>query len=294
MLPLLFLGDLGSFSSRSRGAVWDLGHLVLFFILTVAVVGRLPAPPSKPWVRVGLVILCAGAVAVGIEWLQGFIGRSQSVGDVVLSVGGTVLALLVAPWWAPARIALSRWRLVLAVALIAAATAPTCGYLWDEVQARSQLPKLAGFESDLEMTRWNLIGEHERVRLEDSPNNWGLRLRSGPDSLVFWQLKHTPADWSTFSALTMRVQLEGEPVGIQCVVYDWAHEHAAIHEDSDHYSERFQLEPGWQEIRIDLRRAASSLSGRQMELTDIASFWCRGEEVPRQSTLLVDYVRLEK
>lgn len=295
IFPLLFLGDLAAFVSRSLNGAWNLGHLVLFFVLTIGLIGQSPLARLRPFQRAALGLVIAAAVAVAIEWLQGFIGRSQSVGDVLLSLAGTALALLVSPWWTPDATsrALHPGRVALAAALLTASVLPTAISLWDEAQARAALPELAGFSSRLEMTRLNFTGAYARVPVQGEPDNWALQLRAEPGSSAWWVLLYFPGDWSSYRTLTMRVRLDGHPLSLQCVLNDRAHDLAVPHEDSDHYSERFQLQPGWQELRIDLTHAAASLAKRRMEMAEIAGFRCGTSDATAPSSLLLDYLRLE-
>lgn len=288
--PFLFIGDPGRFPSRSTDALWDLGHVALFAFAVLALLRwRRPTQPLGLGAMVAILSL-AVTLAIGIELLQGFVGRSQSAGDVLLSAAGAWFGLWAGSGFLRGHRAAVPAALVSIVIAAAAATPATLAFV-DEAAARRSFPVLADFTSDRELSRWRLIGFDARVPASDG-HNGALALTARAQGGSSFHLAYAPRDWSAFTALEIRLRLDGPGQPFVCRLNDLAHDLATPHENSDHYEEIFSLVPGWQTVSLELERAAAGLATRRMNLAEINGLTCFLRDAPSETTLLVDHVRL--
>lgn len=286
LAPLLFIAGLGTFHSRSLDALWDVGHVGLFLALTAGVLDSVQHYKKASWKFLVALIASALGLAAAIELLQGFVGRSQSIQDVLLSLGGAVIALA---WNCQLR-----WSKGFAVSTALVCIAPTAASLIDEWSARRQFPVLAEFISPLEVSRFRLVGRHRRVRAGLNAKASGLALEPNSQGNLGWQLAYAPSDWSDFRHLEVRFDLTGDSLAITCVLTDARHERVEPHEDSDHYAKEYVLFRGSQLVRLDLATAQASLATRLMNLDEIGSLRCSAKSAPAGTLLILESIRLRK
>jgi len=86
--PLLLIGGVGEASPRSLSMAWDFGHTILFALLTLGILGPISQRAKASWGLLWATIGVAVALAIAIEWVQGFVGRERSWTDVALSLPG--------------------------------------------------------------------------------------------------------------------------------------------------------------------------------------------------------------
>ncbi|MFO7603642.1 MAG: hypothetical protein R6X06_07485, partial [Gammaproteobacteria bacterium] len=155
LLPLFFLGGGSDLASRSFDALWDLGHVLIFFLWGTALL--LWCRRCRAWGPLRLVILGgAAALAVGgaIEVIQGQVGRTPSWRDVGLDLTGMLLALGVsAPALQPLSHCMRRVRHAVLALLLVWTLLPLGLALWDEAAQRRAFPTLISFDSALVLSR---------------------------------------------------------------------------------------------------------------------------------------------
>ncbi len=236
-----------------------------------------------------MILPAAVIVAALIEYLQGFVGREQSVQDVLISAAGAWLGLA-AGFQSPQATPRTVVGLVSIAAMGYVLPAPLRAF-HDEWRARKEFPLLSSFRSDRELSRWQLSGSVTRVPAA-ADHDGALILNLEPQREASFHLAHAPRDWSAYRALNLRVSLVGPETTLTCRLNDLAHDLAVPHENSDHFEESFTLHPGWQDVELDLTRAASGLATRRMDLDEINGLTCFVRKVSTRTELLVDDLRL--
>jgi VanZ family protein len=136
LAPLLFVGGPSGFTARSVQLGWSLGHGILFFCLSAGLTDHIPETVRTRSAKYALFSLGATIIlAALVEWLQGFVGRQRSVEDVLISLAGTAVALLVTGPTQTGSRRVRPGRALLAAGIVSAACAPTGVALWDEARA---------------------------------------------------------------------------------------------------------------------------------------------------------------
>jgi hypothetical protein len=132
------------------GAIGDLGHIPLFFVVHRSVCGLLARRTHRPLLAASVL---AVAIGVAVEWIQGVVGRDPDVYDVVRDIAGIAASAagLLAPRWRAARVGF--------ILLTAGALSWAGSHVAREVAIRGRfarmMPLLAGFEGEWELRRWH-------------------------------------------------------------------------------------------------------------------------------------------
>jgi len=294
--PLLLIGGVGEASPRSLSMAWDFGHTILFALLTLGILGAIFQRAKASWGLLWATIGVAVALAIAIEWVQGFVGRERSWTDVALSLAGVALAL---PFTPQAKVrfpqqSLALLRLVIGVAVILPIIIPIARYIADERAMSRGFPVLSDFATRIQATRWEVTAAAEWLPGEPGEHTGALAIAAAPNRTTSWRLAYFEPDWRGFTQLAMRLQLEGPPVVARCILNDLLHDQTLPHEDSDHFEVTVPLSPGWQTIRIDLVQAQASLRTRTMNLGEMNGLRCFVRNEAAEIRVLIDDVRLER
>ena len=181
--------------TRQGAAFMDLAHAPLFGLVTLVAFYQLPpvvrSVPSA--IVIGIVLTAASGL---IELAQELTGRSSSWNDLWANVLGVTAALCLGL----ARESTSaRRRSLLAASAVAAlivASVPGTITYWDAWRQKRDLPMIASFEDQLELSRWRFMFAHGQLSPEHATaGRLSLRvdLHAGkyPGPLMIW----TPNDW---------------------------------------------------------------------------------------------------
>ena len=165
---LLFWGGPGAYSSRSYQQAWNLGHLLLFAILTYLVLKWTQTVSNWPFLRQVIVLLAAVfMISLPIEFLQMALdGRSPDVFDIMRNMVGS---LFVVVFFSPTRKKTGRtilrfFQIGLLAALVLLAV-PLAVAITDEIISAEQFPVLSDFETPFECMRWSGGAESLVVRV---------------------------------------------------------------------------------------------------------------------------------
>jgi VanZ family protein len=293
---LLFVGGPGYHSPRSFGRFWNLGHIVLFFLLTdLFLQTRFYQKGARSAGAIWGVLTATLVLGALVELLQARIGRLPAVGDVALDLLGTLLALVfrIKPAAGAARWP-QRFLQTAAVLMAAVACVPLAAALLDEYRAAAAFPKLASFETTTELGRWEggaartLSGEVFR----DGRRSLKISLTRAKYSGV--ALIHFPRDWRGYEALEFSVFNPGPaPLALTCRVHDRTHIAAGQHY-SDRFNRRFRIAAGWNDIRIPLEDIRLAPATRPMDLSRVDGLGLFSVRLPAVATVFLDRVRLVK
>ena len=155
--------------------------------------------PGSP-LRLGLVAWAmAVALGVAIEILQGLTGRSASWHDVLADAAGAGAFLI---WESTPRAASRAVRIGLysaAAILVAVPSAPPLLVLTDVAMQVRDGPRLASFESPLELSRWEFQDSRpSRSTSHATEGRWSLRVDMGrgdyPGATLEWPVR----DWTGY------------------------------------------------------------------------------------------------
>ena len=281
---LLVFGSDESIPTRSFQALWNLGHVAYFAVISLLLLQwpglRSAAMPIR-WVVLLLVTLLAGGL---IEYLQIGTARTADWMDLLRNFGGTLLVLAFWPGLQPRA---GRWPLrLLALLWLGWALQPLVVALQDEWAAQRQFPVLADFTAPFELERWSgnaRLGIVRRPELSDRPL---LELDLRPAAYAGAGLRHFPPDWRGYRSLSLKLYLAGEqPLSLTLRIHDREHESGPrAYAFSDRFNRSFRLRPGWNEIRVPLDEIRKAPSRRTMDLSQVVdlSLFVAGLKRPRR------------
>ncbi len=281
---LLFVGRQPDTAPQWQRELWNFGHVALFAGLAWVLLRRWRAP-----LRWQLPLLLVGTAVVGyaIELVQLRIGRDYSLHDVLLDVIGSA----VGGWLAVQHRLAWRQRFLLAlpVALACAAIVlPFTAIAWDSAQAARQFPRLATFQSPLELRRFQLYGG-TRGEIRDG----ALWLRFGTAQWSGFTLAEPPADWRGYRTLVLQVDNPAAaPLRMSCRVDDALH-HLSGFAHRDRFNRRFVLAPGASQLTIALSDIERAPRDRPMAMDRIAALGCFVHRQPQSNALQLRALYLE-
>lgn len=291
--PFFFVTGPAFETARSVLAVWDLGHVVFFALLAVALYDYWLPASYHPTKKILCVILFAGVLGLIIELLQLDVA-SRTVGwaDLLRDLAGSAIVLF---WKMTGQRPGGRWQgnlaRLLALALGVAVLLPLYCALDDERSARREFPVLSAFEREAELGRWR---GSAGLRLVTSPVRQGgyaaeMLLQDEADSGVY--LFYCPGDWGGKRALAFSVNNPGSALLVNVRVLDHLPPGGKqkIH---GQYNTTVLLATGWTDIAIPLQLIAAGNGSLPVALERVWAFGIFVGEPQGKRSLFLDDVRL--
>jgi hypothetical protein len=276
-------------------ALADAVHFPLFGLFTVLLLAGLAG--SRRRVRLATAAIGGSATALVIEIVQPLVRREASLRDLTIGLTGVAAALGGAYLWERRAGTLLRSAYAILVAGLLLAFLQPAWTAWRAVLwRRDHFPRLAGFETDLELPLWRPQGgsETEPTRIGRSTERAreggsALRIDAGPG---WWAGAHYAAgrhDWRSCRALAFAVfepHARGRPLWLRV---DDSREWTGAESS---FRRRLTLQPGWNEFRIPLTELAGGPAAGALDLGAITWIvWFNGERLPPR-TIYLDDVRL--
>jgi len=297
-LPFFFYGGPSYHSARSFQAAWNLGHILYFSLSTALLLTLIEKkvttwPPL--WVFMSLFALVLG-LGVGIEFLQSITGgRSPDMEDVVRNQIGCTLAFAFFPQ--PQRSQHKDFfRLLKTIAILCLLPAlwPVTQALIDEQTARFQFPVLADFETPFEKSRWmntqQLNNEKSLVR----HGAGALRVQLSTAKYSGTTLFHFPENWQGFSLLHWSAyNPQPEALTLTLRINDTEHkQHGSAYDDR--FNKKFILQPGWNDLVVNLKQVRHAPKGRTMDMQHIESLGLFVVQQDKPKEIILDHFYLTR
>lgn len=290
---LLFWGEPAQ--ARSLRHVWNLGHLFYFGLLTYLMLHHRFVRSRTRLVQWLLVLGVTLVCGVLIELLQYGTHRSADMADVGRDLSGSLLVLAFGNkqgfagfHWA------WDWSLKgLAALLLVVQLYPLGITLFDEAMAKVRYPILADFTTPFESTRWTGSAQLSRAGPAELDSNAFLQVRFGTERYSGAFLSHFPGDWRAFSWLRIKLYNPAdEPLTVTCRIHDAQHSQG-VELYSDRFNRTYRLDPGFNDLIIDLADVAAAPANRQMDLGHIQKLGLFTIRLTKPRTLYIQRVRLE-
>lgn len=291
--PFFFWGGPDYYSSRVLKEIWNLGHILFFFLLSIYLFNH-PAftrlTMRRRFLLCATIILLLGA---SIEIIQLHLSdRTSSLADVLRDVSGFMIASFTG-LFKGVKSHFARVVNILCVsAILAASFFPLGTRILDGVHARIAFPGLAGFERTEELKRWEAREvTMSRVSSPVRSGRYALRIDFSTARYAGLSLMHFPHDWRGYEALCFSIYNHGEPFLLHIRVHDELHRQNQEHDNR--YNRGVLVESGWNDIRLDMYDILNGPRGRQMNLAAIEGFglFVMKQRTPR--TLYLDDLHLE-
>lgn len=266
LLPLFFMGGPDWTSGPLFKAAWNLGHILFFALLMLAVQPQQWFSGWRLWLVVSAVVIVVG---VAIEWLQGNVGRQSDWHDIFRNLIGTWLALA---WMkrpsANTRKAIVRWLLRLtAVVLLVAELKAVADVAQLQYRISHQLPTLYDFSASEPSLYWR--GNVHRTKDHASGEDFSLRVNLGTNFYAGAALDNLPGDWREYDALQVAIyNPEATTLEMTLRVNDVVHDRSKS-SYSDRYNTRLPLDPGLNRFRIPLSEIRNAPQTRTMDMHEI-------------------------
>ncbi len=201
---LLFVGGPDFNSLRSYRYGWGSGHLFCFALWAyLYALWRCDISFRRLLIEALLLTLVVGGTT---ELLQSGIGREASWQDLGNDVVGSLVGIF---FLAPARLQLFPMaRKILQIpilVLVVWSLLPTAKAIVDDLIAHKQFPLLSGFETSMEMTRWNGSAKRRIVSELAFSGQYSMRLDLSTQRYSGLGLKDFPHDWSSYGSVRLQV-----------------------------------------------------------------------------------------
>lgn len=292
--PLFFFCGPDYDSPRSFQALWNLGHILFFAVFSYLFFISGWFSTTGFGRRLVLLLMIVLMVGGGVELIQAKVGRDSDVADMFNNWLGV---LLVAAWWPIAsRVGRkSLWLLRLMVAGLLAVAIYSPASMWlDEWRAAKAFPRLADFESGLEVGRFHWEGVPlSRSARQVSEGRFALKAILGTERYSGIALQYFPGDWRGYKTLRFDLYNASDtPLWLTVRIHDHWHSDYNQHYN-DRFNQRFLLQPGWNAIDVALEAVKSGPLTRQLDMSAIAglAWFVSGQVHPK--TLYLDNVRLQ-
>ena len=296
LLGLTFSSPLSSYAARSLQHSWQLGHVLLFAIWVVLLAPFLSKRFPRPLPRMLIIIVVSLLLGLAIEYLQTFIGRDFSLQDLLFDLNGSLLALcgligsrtLLFHKW-PKRI-----MYALTTLLSCYAIAPLAIAVVDEINMKRNFPVLAGFDNQLEVDRWKGRIEIGKLISEKGDDNV-LRVQLTTNHYSGVALVYFHRDWRSYKQLQFELFNPGRtPLALTIRIHDDKHYPLGRGDYDDRFNRQLTMEPGWNNIAIELEDVAEAPANRTMDLANIQTFGFFSIDLPKARDIYLDELKLVK
>jgi len=223
-------------------------------------------------------------------------GRNPDVEDVLRNQLGCLVAFAVCAGTKSYAISIA-WRRSLraiVVVLLAVSGWPLMRAMVDEQYARSQFPVLSDFETPFERYRWDNV-----TRTSEASNNVrhgakAMRVQLSTAKYSGIGLFHFPGNWQGFRTLHCSLfNPLATVLTIHCRIHDIHHKQ----HDSE-YTDRFnlpiKLQPGWNDVVIDLQQVWNAPKDRKMDAAHIEGLGFFVVLLEQPLTIVVDHLYLDR
>ena len=291
--PFFFIGGPGSYGTRSFIALWNLGH-VLFFFLTSWLLCKLIRCRFEGLSVLGaqgLVFLLVFVLGVAVEGLQMLCdGRSPDPHDILRNQIGCLITLA---FFASGKEQLRRKFLlkfqILVTILVLLVMFPFGKAVVDECIALSQFPVLSDFETPFEVDRWK---EDALLTLSEDVARHGhhsIKVQLTTDTYSGVGLTYFPKKWSNYGSLYVSVFLPDEgQLELVCRVHDSDHNH----EYTDRFNQRYLLHKGWNDLVIPLKEIEKAPEKRLLNMNKIEKLILFVTRQDKKKIIYIDHVYL--
>jgi len=291
--PFFFLGGPGAHGSRSFLALWDLGH-VLFFFLTSLLLSKLIRYRFKGlslFASQRAVFLLIFVLGSAVEILQMFFdGRSPDPQDVLRNQLGCLIALA---FFACGKRHLRNKFLfqfqTLVIILVLLVLVPLGRAVVDECIALNQFPLLSDFETPFEADRWK---EDALVNVSEDVARHGhhsLKVQLTTNLYSGVELIYFPKNWKNYENLYISVFFPDEgQLKLVCRVHDSEHNNEYI----DRFNKNYLLEKGWNDLVIPFTDIENGPEKRLLNMKRIESLMVFVSQQDKEKIIYIDHVYL--
>ncbi len=288
IFPFFFIGGPSDTSLRVFPAIWNLGHIGFFGLVTALLLDW--APKLRPGRGTqNLFILSALVLAAGtiIEILQFGTSREPDLHDIWRNLIGSWLA-----WAWYMKPSLARLRAIIVLSFLLALEFLLIGIKsWVYCRIQNQIPLVSELEYWRDVRQWS--GKVALTQEIASEGKASMRVEIDSVEYSGATLHHLPCDWRGYKWLKFELFNPGPgPLAINLRINDKEHEHG---EElyKDRFNTRLEAKPGWNHFEIELDQVRKSPHGREMDMAGVYKVIIFTTRLPVPRVMYLDYFRLE-
>jgi VanZ family protein len=293
---LLFIPTPTSPNSPLEGEVWNLGHVLLFFVVSfLALEYRFKTGRSLTINTLCWALFIALASGASIEFLQNrFFERQSSVTDLMLDLLGTYLAFAYHYWKLSPEFKVRKIMFALSSFVLSfLALLPITNVLIDESHANALFPTISDMENPREIRRWSANANIQIVEDTKTADNHLLEVVFTSDKYSWVSIQSPNKDWSQARVFQTEIYNPSKQNReITCRINDKKHrENEQLY--NDRFNQRYTLQPGKNTIEIPIEEIRSAPASRTMELSEMDSISFFATEAKEPFALYLDNVTLQ-
>jgi len=266
---LVFFLHLDFNKNRILPQVWNLGHILLFigiaYLLERKIFSKFVCSIFFEWFSILAISISLGLV---IEYLQVLTGRDKSSYDVLLDlVGGMIGFILFSTKLHKLNSRTISMIRIVGTAFTLVAVSPAIIIIVDAVNQRKSFPILLENGSMLELSR--IRKQQVKLGITRTSDKNMLNVTFMKDKYPTIGLKYFNNDWSEYKFLkTLIYNHQKEQLPIRIRLHDTIHRLNGFL-FADRYRGEVKLEPGWNDVTIDLNKVKEAPAKRQMDMKSI-------------------------
>lgn len=290
LTPLLFVGRPDWLPGGFNFAAWNLGHVVLFALLTLAVNPRRWLNGWHLWLASTAAVLTFGMV---VETVQAGMGRDFDLRDLLRNLIGLWIVLA----WQPLLAFRVRNRATTAVLALTSSLLLAYELSTTGVQAaryfklEHQLPQVYDFDHSDPSSYWR--GSIEPSSQHNGDHDQSLKIELGTKRYSAASLYRVPSDWRDFDTLNLRLHNPApEPLTLILRINDIQHERGS-NALNDRYNTRLTLAPGVSSHTIALDDIEKAPASRTMNLRQVRRLTLFATERSGPQTVYLQELRLD-
>lgn len=289
---LLFIGGPPKYSPRSILSIWNLGHIILFWLFGIFVLKKIKRIKIYQFSK-KLFILVVSAIIIGliIEILQYGFNRTPDIADIWRNIIGVLIAIFFSN---ESENINKTYKIISKIVIgifIFIEIFPVLINLYDEQMAGNNFPVLSDFESSLELERWTGDCPLEISQEFSINGKSSLKIDFNTTKYSGVSLDFFPPDWSNYRFIKFYIYNPSpDSLLIICRIHDEYHNNNF----SDRFNQRLIAVQGWNEFKINLFEIKNAPKLRDMNIKRIRDFSIFVIELPISRTIYLDYLLLEQ
>ncbi len=266
IVPFLFIGGPDWSSGPVYKSAWNLGHILLFALLTIAVRPWRWLQGWRLWLAVTGVLLATGLV---IELLQYGHNREVDWRDLLRNLIGSWLIIA----WRPLFFSGNRKNAgsvlvaTLTTLLLVSELGTTAQVAARQFQMNRQLPALYDFQREEPSPFWS--GPLTPSEAHAPEGSKSLKINLGTETYSGVSLHNFPSDWREFTTLSLTLfNPDSRPLSVTVRINDVEHDRGD-NAYSDRFNLRLDVEPGVNTFTIPLATIEQAPDQRPMDMSEI-------------------------
>lgn len=288
---LLFVGGPGHYSSRIYRNVWDLGHIVLFLVISISLFNLSFIERKRPVIQITIVLFAVIFLAVLTELLQLGSNRTPELADVRRDIIGAFIGSLIV--YKQNKVSNKVFPVLVFIAFILTvfefiALTKT---LVDEYEISNTGPILSNLEGTFEEERWKGNSQYELNSDFVIEGEKSLKVSFNTDPYSGITLKYMYRDWSDKDSLHISIfYTDDDDLMLNVRINDFLH--VENNRYNDRYNKIITLAKGWNHVNFLIINIKNAPEGRKTNIENMQSIGMFVTNLSAPKTIYIDNIYL--